>query len=163
MTWTIDYWKIPSVGFTGCLGTVWQIWNIAHQLMITINIWGFLWSDCSQKDLRRDIVQLSSVQSRDWFGRREDIADGSVDILCQSFLREDAVSSSGMGRNETLWCYLPSIASADHGVAHPPRCPEGWFWKGSVMACDMPQTCKFPSPDNCQKRFLWTHKSQEFG
>ena len=25
------------------------------------------------------------------------------------------------------------------------------------MACDMPQPCKFPSRDSCQKRFLWTH------
>ena len=30
----------------------------------------------------------------------------------------------------TLWCSLLCILSADHGVAHPPRCPEGWFWKG---------------------------------
>ena len=22
-----------------------------------------------------------------------------------------------------------SISSADHGVAHPARCPEGWFWR----------------------------------
>ena len=26
------------------------------------------------------------------------------------------------------------------------------------MACDMPDSCKFPSLDICQKRFLWTHK-----
>ena len=26
------------------------------------------------------------------------------------------------------------------------------------MACDMPEACKFPSLDSCQKRFLWTHK-----
>ena len=26
------------------------------------------------------------------------------------------------------------------------------------MACDMPEPCKFPSLDSCQKRFLWTHK-----
>ena len=26
------------------------------------------------------------------------------------------------------------------------------------MACDMPQPCKFPSLDSCQKRFPWTHK-----
>ena len=26
------------------------------------------------------------------------------------------------------------------------------------MACDMPESCKFPSLDSCQKRFLWTHK-----
>ena len=28
----------------------------------------------------------------------------------------------------------------------------------AVVACDMPELCKFPSLDNCQKRFLWTHK-----
>ena len=28
----------------------------------------------------------------------------------------------------------------------------------AVVACDMPEPCKFPSPDSCQKRFLWTHK-----
>ena len=28
----------------------------------------------------------------------------------------------------------------------------------AVMACDMPQSCKFPSLASCQKRFLWTHK-----
>ena len=26
------------------------------------------------------------------------------------------------------------------------------------MACDKPEPCKCPSLDNCQKRFLWTHK-----
>ena len=26
------------------------------------------------------------------------------------------------------------------------------------MACDMAEPCKLPSLDNCQKRFLWTHK-----
>ena len=26
------------------------------------------------------------------------------------------------------------------------------------MACDMPEPCKFPSLDSCQKRFLGTHK-----
>ena len=26
------------------------------------------------------------------------------------------------------------------------------------MACDTPDPCKFPSLDDCQKRFLWTHK-----
>ena len=26
------------------------------------------------------------------------------------------------------------------------------------MACDVPEPCKFPSLDSCQKRFLWTHK-----
>ena len=27
-----------------------------------------------------------------------------------------------------------------------------------VVACDMPEPCKFPSLDSCQKRFLWVHK-----
>ena len=26
------------------------------------------------------------------------------------------------------------------------------------MVCDMPEPCKFPSLDSCQKRFLWTPK-----
>ena len=29
---------------------------------------------------------------------------------------------------------------------------------GAVLACDMPEPCKFPSLYSCQKRFLWTHK-----
>ena len=28
----------------------------------------------------------------------------------------------------------------------------------AVGACDMPEPCKFPSLDSCQKRFLWTKK-----
>ena len=27
-----------------------------------------------------------------------------------------------------------------------------------VVACDMPEPCKFPSLDSRQKRILWTHK-----
>ena len=26
------------------------------------------------------------------------------------------------------------------------------------MACDMPEPCRFPSLESCQKRFVWTHK-----
>ena len=29
----------------------------------------------------------------------------------------------------TFWCCSSSISSADHGLAHPPRCPDGWLWK----------------------------------
>ena len=28
----------------------------------------------------------------------------------------------------------------------------------AVVACDLPEPCKFPSLESCQKRFLWTHK-----
>ena len=30
------------------------------------------------------------------------------------------------------------------------------------MACDMPEPCKFPSLDSCQRRSLWTHKEVDF-
>ena len=28
----------------------------------------------------------------------------------------------------------------------------------AVVAYNMHKSCKFPSPDSCQKRFLWTNK-----
>ena len=28
---------------------------------------------------------------------------------------------------------------------------------GDVVACDMPEPCKFPSLDSCQNRFPWAH------
>ena len=31
-------------------------------------------------------------------------------------------------------------------------------FRETVVPCDMPESCKFPSLDSCQKRFLWTHK-----
>ena len=32
----------------------------------------------------------------------------------------------------------------------------------TVVACDMPEPCKFLSLDSCQKKFLWTHKEVDF-
>ena len=32
----------------------------------------------------------------------------------------------------------------------------------TVGAWDMPEPCKSPSLDSCQKRFLWTYKEVEF-
>ena len=34
-------------------------------------------------------------------------------------------------------------------------------FREAAVACDMPESCKFPSPDSCQKRFLWTHKGAD--
>ena len=31
----------------------------------------------------------------------------------------------------------------------------------AVVACDMPEPCKFPSLDICQKKFLWSHKETD--
>ena len=54
-----------------------------------------------------------------------------------------------------LWCCPCSIFSADYGVL------QGVLkhsFGEAVMVCDMPEQCKFPSLDSCQKRFPWTHK-----
>ena len=32
----------------------------------------------------------------------------------------------------------------------------------SWPACDMPEACKLPSLDSCQRRSLWTHKVADF-
>ena len=32
----------------------------------------------------------------------------------------------------------------------------------AVVACDMPEPCKCPSLDSCQKRFLWAHREVDF-
>ena len=45
-----------------------------------------------------------------------------------------------------------SISSENHGVALKDGFGE------TAMVCDMPEPCKFPSLNSCQKRFLWTHK-----
>ena len=61
------------------------------------------------------------------------------------------MSSSGMGRD---------IHSFTLSIKHS-LCLQGAMKDGfgeAVVACDMPEPCKFPSPDNCHKRFLWTHK-----
>ena len=36
----------------------------------------------------------------------------------------------GMAGTSTLWHCEPSIPSTDRGVACPPACQEGWFWRG---------------------------------
>ena len=33
----------------------------------------------------------------------------------------------------------------------------------AVVACDMPEPCKFLSLDSCKKRFLWTNKGVDLG
>ena len=51
--------------------------------------------------------------------------------FCESFLQEALVSSSGMDRDvHSLMLSIQYCFSANHFVAHPPRYPEGWFWRG---------------------------------
>ena len=66
------------------------------------------------------------------------------------------MSSSGMGRDVHFdgvhsAFSLPTMASPNLQDA----LRDGF---GEAVACDMPEPCKFPSLDSCQKRFLWTHK-----
>ena len=84
--------------------------------------------------------------------------DDSAEILFQSFFAG--------GRCEQLWhgqgCplfdavhpafSLPTTASPTLQGASKDGFGE------AVVACDMPEPCKFPSLDSCRKRFLWTHK-----
>ena len=84
--------------------------------------------------------------------------DDSPEILFQSFLREAIVNSSGMGSG------VHSLTlSIRHFLCLPERHPSSkvpcmMVSLGAVVACDLPEPCKFPSLDICQKRFLWTHK-----
>ena len=48
------------------------------------------------------------------------------------------------------------MSSADHGVTLQGAQKDS-FGK-AVVGCDIPEPCKFSSPDNCEKRFLWIHK-----
>ena len=69
------------------------------------------------------LSQFSPVRSLD----RGTIQQRSSSSL---FLQEAVVSSSGIGRDAHSLMFSSSISSADHSVAHLPRCPEGWFWRG---------------------------------
>ena len=68
------------------------------------------------------------------------------------------MSSSGMGRYvhslrlSIQHSPLPTTASSTLRGA----LKDGF--KEAVVVCDMPEPCKFPSLNSCQKRFLWTHK-----
>ena len=90
------------------------------------------------------------------------MANDSAEILFQRSLQQALVSSSGMGR-DVHSLMLSSISSADHDVAYPPTL-QGALKDGfeeAVVACDMPEPCRFPSLHSCQKRFLWSHMAVE--
>ena len=80
--------------------------------------------------------------------------DDSAEILFQSFLQEALVGSSGLGLGCPLFDVvhptfpLPTPASPTLQAAVKDGFGE------AVVACDMPETCKFPFLDSCQKRFM---------
>ena len=103
------------------------------------------------------VVQFSSVQSLDRFGRRGDMRDDSAEILFQSFLQEALVSSSGMGRDVHSLMLSSSISLPTTASPTPQGLLKDGFGE-AVMACDTPELCKFPSLDIARKGFLWTYK-----
>ena len=100
-------------------------------------------------------VQFSPLT--DW-GIGGDMKDDSAEIFFQYFLHEALGNSPGTGRD-----VHSLMLSIQHFLCHPRHCPPSMVpWRmvsgEAVVACDMPEPCKFPSSDSCQKRFLWTHK-----
>ena len=64
------------------------------------------------------------------------MTDDSAEILFQSSSAGGPCEQFWHGQECSLFDDCPSrISSADHGVAHPSRCPEGWFWKGCRGVC----------------------------
>ena len=84
---------------------------------------------------------FSSVQSFDQFDLQGDMRD--------DFLHA-TVSSSGMCRD--IHSFVLSIQHflSDHSVAHPSRCPEGWFGRNCYRAWH-PKPCKFLPLDSYQE------------
>ena len=91
--------------------------------------------------------------------------DDSAEILFHFFFfpQEALLSSSGMCR---YICPLfdniaHSGSAANHSITHPPRCPDGWFWRGCHGVRHMSEPCKFLSLDSRKKRFLLTYKEAD--
>ena len=77
--------------------------------------------------------------------------DNSAEIFFQCFPQEALVSSSGKVKDVVHQAF-PALTTASPML-------QGALKDGfveAVMACDMPEPCKFPSLDSCQKRFPWT-------
>ena len=76
-------------------------------------------------------VQFVSVQ----FSLLADLVVGGIWGTIQQrsssshFCRRPLCAVLAWAAMSTLWCCPSSISSANHGVAHPPRCPKGWFWR----------------------------------
>ena len=98
---------------------------------------------------------FSSVQSLDWLGRRGDMTRFSRDPLSGLLCRRPLWAVLAWAGKSTLWCCPSIISFGGHGIAHPPRYPEKWFYRGcrSVWLARA-----IPALDSCQTRFLWTHK-----
>ena len=99
-----------------------------------------------ERDLMNARIQISSVQFSpltDWVvgGTWGTIQQRSSSSLSWRKYLWAALAWSGMS---TLWCGPSSTSSADHGVVHPPRCPDGEFWRGCrVLRVTWPNHASF--------------------
>ena len=87
--------------------------------------------------------------------------EDSAETLFQSFLREAVVCSSGRAGMSTLWHRPSNISSADHGIAHPSRRPEEWFW-GGCRGTQHAQTMQVSVSWQLQEGVLCAHEEVEF-
>ena len=91
-------------------------------------------------------ILYSTVHFLGRYNRRGNIRDDSAEILFQSFLQEAIVGSSGMGKDvyfDVVHPAFPLLTTASPTL-------QGVLKDGfgeAVVACDMPEPCKFPSLD----------------
>ena len=108
------------------------------------------------------VITISSVQSLDWLGHQggHERRFGSDPLVvfsaggpCEHFRHVERcplfdVVHSAFPLPATVSSTLQGALKDGFGKA--------------VVACDMPEPCKFPSLDRCQKRSLWIYKEVDF-
>ena len=66
------------------------------------------------------------------------------------------------GQGCPLFDVVHSAFPLPTAVSYPLQCALEDGFGEAVVACDMPEPCKFPSLESCQKRFLWRHREVDF-
>ena len=139
-------WRTPGLSIAWCLSTCSFVCLVFFPLSLFLARWfrpNLLSAWAEDMSIPLQFVSLyngdlttwiffSSVQFspliewviRDWWGTIQQRSSSS--LFCRRPLWA-VLAKEGMF---ILWCCLSSISFADHGITHPPRCPEGWFWRG---------------------------------
>ena len=120
-TWTYQTWTvltvIPDEQVLSWLNSLIYLWYFIF--LYYIPSWLSVWT-----------YQFSSVQSFNQSGHQ-----GTQKMIQQRFssslfCRRPLWAVLAWAGMFTLWCCPARISTADNSVTHPPRCPEGWFWRG---------------------------------
>ena len=123
----------------------WQLWTVLQKGL----------NSCVRciSSLKTVWKNSGSVQFLDRLGCRGIMRNESAKILFKSFFFPAAGGHcEQFWHGQGCWPFLLSIQSPTLQGG-----PKDGFGE-AVVACDMPEPCKFPSFDSCQKRFPWTHK-----